>query len=273
MNHELLKIELHGSLEILTLNRPEKLNALSIELLLSLKNHFQMIEANPAKVKGVLILGAGEKAFVAGADIAQMSQMSASEGKDFAALAQEVTEMLEKLSCPVIAAVDGFALGGGCELAMACDFIYATEKSQFGQPEVNLGLIPGFGGCVRLQRYVGIGRAREMIYTGRSISASEAMRLGLVNQTFATREEMIKAGIETLELIARKSAFAVSVTKSVLNSQNGKNTNEGLQTELLGFEKAFKHSDKIEGVRAFLEKREAKFLEGSDESSGLTVSF
>lgn len=245
-----LLVEKFGAIEMVTLNRPAKLNALSVELFEELRDYLLAF-----KGRGLILTGAGDRAFAAGADIRQMSQMSVDEGERFAALAQDVTEMIERLPVPVIACVNGFALGGGCELAMSADYIFALEGASFGQPEVSLGLIPGFGGCVRLLRLVGPALAKELIFTGRPISADEALAVGLVNRVFDSRDAMIGAAIESLELAATRSPLAVAICKRVMGAQAGLNTREGLLVERAGFREVFASADKVEGVGAFLEKR------------------
>ncbi len=242
----------------ITINRPDKLNALCEGLFIELKDLLKGLKSS-GKIRGMIFTGAGQKAFAAGADIKQMSQMNASEGEAFSALAQEVTELFESLPFPVIACVDGFALGGGCEMAMAADFIFATERSTFGQPEVNLGLIPGFGGCVRLQKLVGPALAKEMIYTGRFLDGKEAQAAGLVLSTFSQKEKMLSEAINTLKKIAEKSPVAVTICKKVMDECQSLSTHEALKVERKGFHQAFLSEDKKEGVAAFLEKRPARF--------------
>ncbi len=208
MRFKTLRIDRSEFILTVTIDRPDKHNALSTVVLTELAELFTKLPGR-SEVRGIVITGAGDRAFVAGADIKDMSAMSVEQGIAFGRLGQEVTELIEALPIPVIACVNGFALGGGCELAMAADFIYATEAAAFGQPEVSLGLIPGFGGCVRLIRLVGPGRAKELIYTGRSVDAAEALRIGLVNRVFATRREMMAAAAESLALIVKRSPVAV----------------------------------------------------------------
>jgi enoyl-CoA hydratase len=239
-----------------TIDRPDKLNALSDVVLEELAELCTKMESG---VRGMLLQGAGDRAFVAGADIKRMSEMSPDEGVAFGRLGQHVTELIEALPFPVIACVNGFALGGGCELAMAADFIYATETAVFGQPEVKLGLIPGFGGCVRLLRLVGPARAKELIYTGRDIGAQEAQRIGLVNAVFSTRGAMLAAARETLTVIAQRGPVAVATCKEILGSLEGKSTAAQLALENAGFGRVFTTDDKREGVAAFVAKRTASF--------------
>lgn len=250
MQFNTLILERQGTYAKITINRPEKLNALSEAVFQELQEALMRLN-----VRGLLIAGAGKKAFAAGADIKEMSQMTPDQGEAFAKLAQETTEFIERLPYPTIACVDGFALGGGCELAMACDFIYATEAAVFGQPEVSLGLIPGFGGCVRLLRYVGPGRAKEIMYTGRRVCASEALSMGLVNAVFPTEAEMFDAAIETIEEISTKYPGVIATCKQVINATLGKTTAESLLAEREGFRKVFESDEKRRGVEAFLTKR------------------
>ena len=249
MQLKTLIVEQWDSYAKIAINRPEKLNALSEEVFLEL--HEVLVNLD---VRGLLLAGAGKKAFAAGADIKEMNQMTPERGEAFAKLAQETTEFIERLPYPAIACVNGYALGGGCELAMACDFIYATEAAVFGQPEVNLGLIPGFGGCVRLLQYIGPGRAKEMIYTGRKVPASEALHMGLVNAVFPTEAMMFDTAIRTLEEIAPKYPGAIAICKRVINATRGKTTAESLSIEREGFREAFESEEKRKGVEAFLTK-------------------
>ncbi|MFI9814156.1 enoyl-CoA hydratase/isomerase family protein [Saccharothrix variisporea] len=238
----------------LTVTRPRARNALSGQVLTELA-HFLSAE----RPTGVVLTGAPGPAFVAGADIREMAAMTPAEGERFGALGQRVTRLVEEAPYPVVAAVDGYALGGGCELVLACDFAYATRKSVLGQPEVVLGLIPGFGGCVRLQRLVGPAVARELIYTGRHVDAEEALRLGLVTAVFDDRPAMLAAARATLRRIAGNSPVAVSLAKAVLNGVRGRTVPEGLDVELAAFREAFTTDDMREGTEAFLAKRPPVF--------------
>jgi enoyl-CoA hydratase len=261
MKYQTILISENDNVTTITINRPDKLNALSVQVLTELKNFLEnfskMSDALPC---GLIVTGSGERAFVAGADIKGMSEMNAEEGMIFGELGQEVTVLLESLPCPVVACVDGFALGGGCELAMGCDFIYATKNAVFGQPEVNLGLIPGFGGCVRLMRYVGPAMARELIFSGRSLSAEEGRDLGLVNRVFETKDEMLHQAEATLRVIMTKSPKAVAICKKVINASIGNSIKRGLEIEAKGFGEAFVHPQKKEGVTAFLQKKSPRFF-------------
>lgn len=267
-----LAIETSEGVATVTINRPEALNALSTKVVEELARVCEVLNQlggtgttasaaldGPWPVRGVILTGAGGKAFVAGADIREMTSMSLDEGEFYARSMHAVTLALEAVPVPVIACVDGFALGGGCELALAADFIYASERAQFGQPEVNLGLVPGFGGSVRLQQRIGLGPARELIYTGRRIDAVEALGLGLVNRVLPTREELLAAAAETIREVAAKSPTAVALAKRAINQATGRPTAEGLAIEASSFRAAFATEDKREGTAAFLEKRKAVF--------------
>jgi enoyl-CoA hydratase len=263
MDFENLIINSHDEIMTVTVNRPDALNALSVRTLTELKQLLVSLIADDGyAVRGVVLTGAGDRAFIAGADIREMAVMTPDEGEAFGRLGQEVTRLLEDLPVPVIACVNGYALGGGCEMAIGCDYIYATENAVFGQPEVALGLIPGFGGCVRLQRYVGPARAKEMIYTGRKVDAQEALRIGLANRVFPTRHGMLDAAAESLREIARRSPVAVSLCKQTINAANGQETPAALEIETAAFRQAFTTDDMREGTQAFMEKRTAMFPAG-----------
>jgi enoyl-CoA hydratase len=255
-----LKFEMQEKFGVVTMNRPTKLNALNVELLTELKelltdlkndDHFQLL--------GLIVTGEGDKAFIAGADIAEMSDMNASDAYTLGHLGQQVTMLFETLQVPVIACVNGFALGGGCEMAMSCDFIYATENAVFGQPEVKLGLIPGFGGTQRLAKLVGRNNAKEMIYSGRNVKADEALRMGLVVRTFANKESMLAEAMKTLKAISANSPYAVSIAKKVMNEGVDLTVTEGLQLEKRQFSAIFTSEDMREGTHAFIEKRAPNF--------------
>lgn len=258
-NYETLLVSCEDSLVTLTVNRPQALNALSRVVLSELKEVLTEIKNADFKYKGVLLTGAGERAFIAGADIKAMQEMDAKSAEEFCKLGQDVSLLFEQLPIPVIACVHGFALGGGCEMAMSCDFIYASAGALFGQPEVNLGLIPGFGGTQRLTRFVGAPKARELIYTARNVKAQEAFEIGLVQRLFATQEEMMKAARETLAIIASKSPLIISKCKEVIGAGEFESIEAGLEIERRGFAWTFETEDMKEGVRAFIEKRAPEF--------------
>jgi enoyl-CoA hydratase len=258
MDQQTVVVEVQAPVATVTVNRPRARNALSSEVLTGLLDALAELRGNPA-IAGVILTGAPGPAFVAGADIREMAAMDPERGARFGALGQEVTRELERLPVPVIACVDGYALGGGCEIALACDFVYATPKAVFGQPEVLLGLIPGFGGCVRLRRQVGPGRARELIFTGRHVDAAEAHRMGLVNELFDSREAMLGGARATITAVSRNSRDAVALAKNALNAGRGHSVDTGLELELSAFRLAFTTPDMREGTTAFLGKREPAF--------------
>jgi enoyl-CoA hydratase len=259
-NWNTLSFETKDQFGVITINRPTKLNALNVELLGELKELLQEIKKDEDfAIKGVIVTGAGDKAFIAGADIAEMGDMTPSDAYTFGQLGQQVTMLFESLQVPVIACVNGFALGGGCEMAMSCDFIYATTNAVFGQPEVKLGLIPGFGGTQRLAKLVGRNQAKEIIYTGRNVNVTEAQEMGLVLKTFATKELMLEEAMKTLNAISLNSAFAVSIAKKVMNEGVDLTIVEGLQLEKRQFSSIFSSEDMREGTKAFIEKRKPSF--------------
>jgi enoyl-CoA hydratase len=254
-----VRLERDGRTAVVTIDRPKALNALSPEVLDALAELIAELAADPGELAGVLLVGAGGRAFVAGADISAMAGLTPDEGAQTAEHGHAVAAAIEALPLPVIACVDGYALGGGLELALACDFIYATEGSRVGQPEVHLGLIPGFGGTVRLPRAVGPALAKELIYTGRQLGIEEAERAGLVTRRFADREALLAGARETVELIGRNAATAVGLAKRVLVGAAGTPTATATLLEIEGFRDAFRTEDMREGVAAFLEKRDPGF--------------
>jgi len=256
-----LKFEVKDGFGFLTINRPTKLNALNTELLSELKDLLVEIKKDSQfEIKGIIMTGEGEKAFIAGADILEMSEMTPSDAYQLGQLGQQVTLLFETVQVPIIACVNGFALGGGLEMALGADFIYATENAVFGQPEVKLGLIPGFGGTQRLAKIVGRNFAKEMIYTGRNVNCEEALKIGLVLRKFSKKDEMIQEALKTLKQISENSPFAVAISKKVMNEGIDLTINEGLQLEKRQFSAIFSSEDMREGTKAFLEKRKPGFL-------------
>lgn len=249
--------EREGGVAILTLNRPDKLNALNVELLATLELALVELE-NDRTVGCVVLTGAGEKAFVAGADIATMKELTSMEAKHFSDVGHRVCSRIERAHFPVIGAVNGFALGGGCELALSCDFLYASEKAKFGQPEVNLGVIPGFGGTQRLARRVGLGRARELCYTGDTLGAEEALRIGLVNRV-VPQAELLSAAKATAAKICTKGPLAIAQAKRVILRGADVSIDIANELEAQAFATLFDTLDQREGMTAFLEKRPAAF--------------
>jgi enoyl-CoA hydratase len=256
MNYNTIKYEVNDGIAIITINRPEVLNALNADVLKDLLA--AAVEAGKdSNVKVIILTGEG-RAFVAGADIAAMKKMTSREALTLTNLGHTVMNTFESLEKPVLAAVNGFALGGGMELCLASDFIYASKKAKFGQPETNLGIIPGFGGTQRLAHIVGINKARELIYTCDMIDADEAKRIGLVAEVFEA-EELIAKVIEKAKLIMIKGPFAIATAKKVMNKGLGISLNSGLELEIQGFGAIFGTEDHLEGLTAFLEKRKANF--------------
>ncbi len=249
MAYERLHVETSEAIATVTVNRPDKLNALDRATVREIGQVAEAL-ANDRSIRAVVVTGAGEKAFVAGADIAEMASLDASGARDFARSGQQAFERLESLPMPVLAAVNGFALGGGCELAIACDLVYASDRAKFGQPEVSLGVIPGFGGTQRLARRVGVGKAREMIFTGAPIDAAEALRIGLCDGVFGAAELAARVR-DIARTIATKGPLAVSAAKRAIG--------RGFDAEAVAFGDLFDTADQKEGMRAFLEKRKADF--------------
>lgn len=254
-----VRIERDGAVATVVIDRPKALNALSREVLDALVDAFARLADEGAAVRGVILTGEGGRAFVAGADIRAMTDLSPEAAADLARRGHAAAAAIEAFPAPVIAAIDGFALGGGLEIAMACDLIYATDASGFGQPEVHLGLIPGFGGTVRLPRLVGPALARELIYSGRRIDVDEAVAAGLVAKRFTDRAALLAGARETIEGVAANSWSAVRLAKRVLTAAAGTPTATASELEIEGFEEAFRTDDMREGVAAFLEKREPRF--------------
>jgi enoyl-CoA hydratase len=255
--YETILVQVEGAIATVTVNRPDKLNSLNTVVLRELTAAFISLDAS-YKVRAVILTGAGEKAFVAGADIAEMSAMNAAQAKAFSDSGHRLGVLMETSPFPVIAAVNGYALGGGCELALACDFIYASDNARFGQPEVNLGLMPGFGGTQRLSRRIGISRARELIFTGEPIKAERALELGLVNEVFplASLMDRVRA---TAEKIASKAPIAIAYSKRVIERGYDAGLGVGNELEATAFSTLFDTADMREGTKAFVEKRPAKF--------------
>ncbi|OFZ20219.1 MAG: crotonase [Bdellovibrionales bacterium GWB1_55_8] len=244
---------------IVKISRPQALNALNTETLLELKEVLTKI-AYDTSVRAVVLTGDGEKAFIAGADIAEMKDMTMAEGVRFSQLGHEATKLLELMPKPTIAAVNGFALGGGTELAIACDFIIASDKAVFGQPEVGLGIIPGFGGTLRLAKFVGYPRAKELIFSGRRVKAEEALRIGLANEIVPAANLMNRA-LEVAQDIASQSATAVAAAKRLLTEfSESVGLNFKLDSEAQSFGQLLGTADQREGMTAFIEKRKPAFV-------------
>ena len=240
---------------IVTIERPEALNALNSQVLDELSATFAGINLETTRV--VLLTGSGSKSFVAGADIAEMSTLNSDEGTKFGYKGNEIFRKIETFPLPVIAVINGFALGGGCELAMSCDFRICSENAIFGQPEVGLGITPGFGGTQRLARLIGLGKAKEMIYTARNIKADEAYRIGLVNKVVALEDLMNEAKKMASNIIAN-APVAVKLCKDAINRGMQVGIDEAVMIEAEDFGKCFATEDQTEGMTAFLERRKEK---------------
>ena len=241
----------------LTINSPRTLNALNSEVLRELECALYELNLDTG-VKAVVLTGAGEKAFVAGADIKEMSAMTAYEGHQFGLMGQRVMLLIKKMTKPVIAAVNGYALGGGLELALACDFIYASEKARLGFPEVTLGIMPGFGGTQNLARLIGKNKANELIFTGRVIDAAKALVWGIVNEVFAP-EELLPKALETAAAITRVGTLGVAYAKDAIANGLDMTREDGFRYEASLFGVLFATEDQKEGMGAFVEKRKAEF--------------
>ena len=248
----LVELEVKGQVGILTINRPEALNALNDQVISELDKVLDSIDVNA--VRCLIVTGAGQKAFVAGADIAQMSGLTKAEGEAFGKLGNDVFRKLETLPIPTIAAVNGFALGGGCELSMSCDIRLASETAVFGQPEVGLGITPGFGGTQRLARLVGMGKAKEMIYTARNIKAPEALACGLVQAVYPAEELMAEAE-KMATRIAGNAPIAVRACKKAINDGLQVDIDKALVVEEKLFGSCFETKDQKNAMAAFVEKR------------------
>ena len=252
-----IKIAVDGPLATVTISREAQLNALSSKVVTELTDAAAALEVS-TDIRVVAVTGAGDKAFAAGADVAEMARLPAAEARRFAEAGQRTFAKLEALPIPTIAAVNGFALGGGCELAMACDLVYASEKARFGQPEVNLGLIPGFGGTQRLLRRVGLMRAKELVLTGDTLDAARAKAIGLVLEVLPP-EELLPFALGQARKIASRAGLAVAAAKRVLGTGAGLDLASGCALELEAFGLLFSTGDAREGLTAFLEKRPASF--------------
>lgn len=256
MNYKFLKLEVENKIALLKINRPEAMNSLNEEVLDELEVAVDFLK-NSEDTDAVIITGEG-RAFVAGADIAAMSTMNSLKGKSFGEKGNRIFRKIETLNKPVIAAVNGFALGGGCELSMACDIRIASSKAKFGQPEVGLGITPGFGGTQRLPRIVGLAKAKEIIFSGEIIRADEALRIGLVSYV-TEPEELMEKAYEMAGKFVKNAQLAVKFSKEAINSGIETDIETGLGIEENLFGMCFSTSDQKEGMKAFLEKRKAEF--------------
>ncbi len=257
MSYTTLLTELENGILTVTINRPDKLNALNKDVFNDLDILLQEIYSNN-QIQSVLITGAGTKAFVAGADISEFGNLSKDDARQLAARGQEIFDRIENSPKPIIACVNGFALGGGCELAMACHFRLASENAKFGQPEVNLGLIPGYGGTQRLVQLVGKGRAIELLISANMIDAATAVQYGLVNAVY-TQEELLPKAKQLLSVINTKAPLAVAACIKAANAAWNE-TQNGFDVEINAFGDCFGTQDMKEGTTAFLRKRKANFV-------------
>ena len=252
---EFVTYETEGQVGIITINRPKALNALNSAVLNDLNAVIDGVDTN--EVRCLILTGAGEKSFVAGADIGEMSSLTKAEGEAFGKKGNDIFRKIETFPIPVIAAINGFALGGGCEIAMSCDIRLCSENAVFGQPEVGLGITPGFGGTQRVARIVGVGRAKEMIYGARNIKADDAYRIGLVNHVYPL-EELIPAAKKMAAGIAKNAPIAVRNCKKAINEGLQVDMDQAIVIEEKLFGDCFESYDQKEGMAAFLEKRKVE---------------
>lgn len=244
-----------GHVGIITINRPKALNALNEDVLKDIEAAFDAVDLS--EIRAIIVTGAGEKSFVAGADIAAMSTMTKEQGEAFGKFGNDIFRKIETFPVPVIAAVNGFALGGGNELAMSCDIRICSDNALFGQPEVGLGITPGFGGTQRLARLIGVGKAKEMVYGARNIKADEACRLGLVNAVYP-QEELMPAAMKLASGIAKNAPIAVRNSKKAMNEGLQVDMDQAIIIEEKAFGDCFETEDQREGMTAFLEKRKVE---------------
>ena len=250
-----VNVDLQGAVAVLTIDRPKALNALNPEVLADLKAAFEGIDQNA--VRCVVLTGAGDKSFVAGADIGSMSTMTKAEGEAFGKLGNDIFLMIESFPLPVIAAVNGFALGGGCELAMSCDIRLCSDNAMFGQPEVGLGITPGFGGTQRLPRLVGMGMAKQLLYTARNIDAAEALRIGLVNAV-VPQAELLDTAVKMANNVAKNAPIAVRACKKAVNEGMQVSIDKAVEIEEKLFGDCFETHDQVEGMACFLSREKPK---------------
>ncbi len=257
MEYKNILLSFEGEIGILTINRPKALNALNIETLKEIQMGLQEVKDHP-EIKVLILTGGGEKAFVAGADILEMKDMTSIEALNFSKLGHFTLKMIQDLDRPVIAAVNGFALGGGTEIALACDFIYASENARFGLPEVTLGIFPGFGGTQRLPRLIGKGRAKELILTGKMITAQEAFQMGMVNKV-VPHASLMEETKKVASQISANGTIGVRLAKMVVDAGFNMDLTEACSLESYAFSLGFTTEDQKEGMTAFIEKRKPNF--------------
>ena len=263
MVYENILFQVMEGIATITFNRPDILNALNAESLQELSHALETIAADE-EIRVLILTGAGDKSFVAGADITEFPTFNALKAKLFSEMGHDLIGKLQELPIPVIAAVNGFSLGGGCEIAIACDFIYASENAMFGLPEINLGIIPGFGGTQRLPRLIGMNRAKEMIFTGKMIPAIEAQAMGLVNHV-CPQEQLMNEVIKTANILKKKGKASIRAAKQAINTGIHVDLRTGCRIETDAFALCLASQDAKEGTTAFLEKREANFKGGLED--------
>ncbi|MBS9775654.1 MAG: enoyl-CoA hydratase/isomerase family protein [Fusobacterium sp.] len=249
---EFISYKQEGYIGTITINRPDALNALNSQVLDELRETFNNIDTDKTRV--ILIAGSGEKAFVAGADVAEMIDLNSIEGEKFSKKGNDLFRKIEMFPIPTIAVINGFALGGGCELALSCDIRLCSETAIFGQPEVGLGITPGFGGTQRLSRVVGLGKAKEMIFTGNFVKAKEAYEMGLVNHIYS-KETLMEEALKMANKIAKNAPIAISKSKRIINDGLDTNMDRAIILEEKAFGSCFETEDRKEGMKGFLEKR------------------
>ena len=252
-----IKISKNKQIGILTINRPDSLNAMNREVLFEFINGLKKIQSDK-EIRVIIITGSGEKAFIAGADIKLMQKMNREEAFEFANLGQELANLIEKSDKPVIAAVNGYALGGGCEIALSCHLRIASDNAIFAQPEVKIGLLPGWGGTQRLPRIIGRGLANEIILTGRNVTAKEALDIGLVNKV-VPQEELMNTCFDVANMILKNSPNAIAESIKLIRLAAGAKLKKGLSKEAKSFSELFETEETAEGLTAFVEKRPPKF--------------
>lgn len=257
MGFTVIDYQVNDNLAVVTLFRPQNLNALNRQMFIELGAVFGEIEMED-KIRAVILTGSGSKAFAAGADIGELQYLSAAGARDFARAANRVQEQIASLFKPTIAAINGYALGGGCELAMCCDLRVASENARLGQPEINLGIIPGGGGTQRLARLVGVSRAKELVFTGKTIPARIALEWGLVNQVVPP-EKLMETAFKLAGEMAAKSSLALAFAKSAIDRGSSIDLNSALHYEIECFTGCFATEDHSEGLKAFLEKRQPRY--------------
>ncbi|HLC24230.1 MAG TPA: enoyl-CoA hydratase-related protein [Nitrosopumilaceae archaeon] len=252
MSLQYLRVEKDDQTALITINRPEKLNSMNLQVMDEFISVLDDLEKDQSKV--IIITGSGQKAFSAGADIEYMSKIGSTEAEKYALRGHEVLNKIEKIEKPVIAAINGYALGGGCELGLACDIRFASPNAQLGQPEVTIGICPGWGGTQRLLRIIGPARAKDLIFTGRKIGAQESLDMGLINKIIPL-ENLITESKAYAKNISKNSSFAVGISKMLVNKGMDANLDTGLKLEIYSWSLCFSSKDREERMRAFVEKK------------------